>query len=159
MVWASKPKKPYGFIGFWSSNLHFCCTVPIKLICRLEKPIKPYGFIGFWSSSLHFCCTVPKKHRLLGLGVRKACLSQPGPWWLELIWSILLYQSFKKSSFWRLGRAWSIFIDWSFKKSLLWRLVLVWSIFLYWSFERSSFGGWGYFEALSFSNLLRKTHF
>ena len=41
-------------------------------------------------------------------------------------------------------------------KKLIWRLELVWGIFRYKSFKESLFGGWSWFEALSFTNPLRR---
>ena len=44
------------------------------------------------------------------------------------------------------------------REELVWRLELVWSVFLNKSFEKSSFGGWSWFDAFSFTSPLRRAH-
>ena len=70
---------------------------------------------------------------------------------LELVWSILFYNSFKKAFIW----------DWIwFEASCLsdplrrlqLRLKLVWSILLYRSFKKGCIWGWIWFEAFSFTD-------
>ena len=42
LVSAKRLRKPYGFIVFWNSNLHFCCTVATKHMLFAYSAAKMY---------------------------------------------------------------------------------------------------------------------
>ena len=77
---------------------------------------------------------------------------------LKLVWSILLYRSFKKASF-EAGSGLKLFPLQILKESLHLRLDLVWSILLYKSFKKGFIWSWSWFEASCFTDPLRKVSF
>ena len=97
---------------------------------------------------------------------------------LELIWSILLYRSFKKVFIWswiwfeascftnplrkssfEAGAGLDHFPSQILKERLHLKLKLVWSILLHRSFKKGSISGWSWFEASCFPDPLRKASF
>ena len=150
----------------------------MSLACALKK-----RFIWGWSWFEASCFPDPLRKasfeagsglKLFPLQILKETLHLR----LELVWSIFLYKSLKKSFIW--GWSWfeaSCFTNpWrksSFetgsglnffrlqilKETLHLRLELVWSIFLYKSLKKSFIWGWSWFEASCFTNPLRKSSF
>ena len=150
-------------------------------LVRFPKKTNPWRSapLEAGAGSQHLPLQILRKSSVRGWSLTEAfplqILWERRDWRLELVWGTFLYKSFQKdliggwswleaSSFTNpLRKAWleagaslrhfPLQILW---ERLRWRLELVRGIFLYKSFKKSSFGCWSLFEALSFTNPLRK---
>ena len=147
-------------------------------VCSFKK-----GFIrGWsWSEASSFTCPVRKTSFEAGAGLKHFVLQilwESLHLRLDLVWSVLLYKSFRKGFIWswswfeascftdplrkasfEAGSGLKFFPSQILKEMLHLRLELVCSIFFYKSFKKVFIWGWSWFEASCLTNPLRKSSF